>query len=422
MRCLGLLLATACSVEPDYTGSRFTCTDERCPSGFRCDAKVATCVPDVPAICGGPAAIRTSFDNTPAWLTVGDPNVSISSGRLVLSVPPSTSVGAGSRRPFETFDLTRGDLVVRGIARPAPESTVYLNLRSRDVFREIAFTQSGGQTRLALVDVGAVELARVAITNPAPIDVRASVDGGMFVLEYAQDGGAWQPWARRDERSLSYMNLEIYGANSATSPSVMTLEEITSAQDAGPCQPSDGFADDFRQAQLDEQWTEGAPCTVSVVDGGLEFRGPALAECIVGLRRMVDLRNQVVGIVRAMRPGPYILRLEASVGEERMAMLVSASESSSDLSASTCDPSGTCTDRFVPDLGEPWLGMRFIPMNGGTELAFLAGAGPDAADRVVATLFLPFSVAQARLGVSVQTGTTSVAPRVDSFTAQDLSR
>lgn len=422
MRYFGLLVCAACSIVPDYRESRFACVDEQCPDGFRCDRKIAACTPDEPATCGGPAAIRTSFDAMPAWLAP-DPTVVADGGRLVLSVPPNGGVGAGSRRPLETFDLTRGALVIRGISPPAPESAVYLNLWSRDVYRGIRIGSLAGATRLALYDFGGAELAGIDITALGSIDVRVRTEDGRFALDVGEGGGAWRPWARREdsELSLEYMNLEMFAGTVAATPSTMSIDEVSSDVESDACQPSDGFADMFRQTGLDGQWTDGSPCMTSIADGGLELRGPAGAECVVGLRRIVDLRNQVVGIVRAPARGPSLLRLEIGVGAQQVAVVVAASATGSELSATTCG-GGACTDRRMPDLGEPWLGMAFVPEGATTTVSFVAGPREGAMERVLATLQLPFGVAQARLAISARIEAADVVPRVEAFTAQRSQR
>jgi hypothetical protein len=414
-----LALVVGCSVAPDFRDSMFACSDNKCPEGYACDPKIAACVPERIDTCGGPGAFATTFDTRPPWL-IADSGVMVSQGKLRFAAPGNGGVGTGSRRPFGTFDLTRGDLIIRGISLPAPETGLYLNLSSQDVYRGIVLAQRGGVTRLALVDGDGNELAATPITGASPIDVRVHASERRLELFVAANSEAWQAWASRDEDvfALELVNLEMYVDTQSGTGSTVTIDEIASDRDSPACQPSAGFADDFRQPALDPQWgVNGAPCTVMVTGEGIDFTATPGDECMLGLRRAVDLRGETLGMFRTRSDGPYLLRIDAYVGADRVTLVVKATGASRMLSTSTCIGNAQCVDRFKPDLDEPWIGLSFSPTATGTSVSAVAGAAPDMQSRIVDTVDFPTSVAQAVAGISFRSEASGVSARVDAFTA-----
>jgi hypothetical protein len=413
-----LALVVGCSVAPDYRDSMFACSDNKCPEGYVCDRKIAACVPERVDTCGGPGAFATTFDAHPPWLKA-DSGVTVSQGKLRFAIPANGGVGTSARRPFGTFDLTRGDLILRGISLPAPETALYVNLSSQGVDRRIILAQRAGNTRLALVDLAGKELGGTTITGAAPIDVRVRAADRRLELSVSAGGGAWEIWASHDEDvfALELVNLELFADTQATTGSTITIDEIASDRDTTACRPSAGFVDEFRQPLLDAQWAVGgAPCTIGVSNDGIDFTATPGDECMLGLRRAVDLRGETLGMSRVRSVGPYLLRIDIYVGNDRIALVIIANGAGTALSLSSCRD-GVCDDRPKPDLGEPWLGLSFAPTMTGTSVSLVAGPGPDMPSRTVDTVNFPTSVAQAVAGLSFRSEASGVPARVDAFTA-----
>jgi hypothetical protein len=194
---LVMLALVGCSVAPDFRDSMFACSDNKCPEGYACDRKIAACVPERIDTCGGPGAFATTFDIHPPWLNA-DSGVMVNQGQLRFAIPANGGVGTSAQRPFGTFDLTRGDLILRGISLPAPETGLYLNLSSQGIERNIVLAQRAGSTRLALVDLAGKELGATMITGAAPIDVRVRAVDRRLELSVSVGGGGWELWASHD--------------------------------------------------------------------------------------------------------------------------------------------------------------------------------------------------------------------------------
>jgi hypothetical protein len=210
----------------------------------------------------------------------------------------------------------------------------------------------------------------------------------------------------------------MFAATEATTGTTITIDEIASDRDSTACRPSAGFTDEFRQPLLDAQWgIGGAPCTIGVSNDGIDFTATPGDECMLGLRRAVDLRGETLGVFRARSVGPYLLRIDVSVGKDRVALVIIANGAGTALSISTCRGSSGCDDRPKPDLGEPWLGLSFTPTMTGTSVSLVAGPGPDMPARTVDTVNFPTSVAQVVAGLSFRSEASGVPARVDAFTA-----
>jgi hypothetical protein len=323
---LAVLLAPACSVRLQFSGTSYACRDgETCPGGYACiDFECVPSAADGAASSDGPGqdaapALRCNSvtlladdfedgERADAWAgSFMDSGTILSeaSGQLTVGLASGMSgqhaAAYGSR---DWYDLRDGRVSVEAVSVPNPTTSAFMSLTaSFGTDDELEIGVVGDVLRCRTIAAGVETILRTRSYNPNPHRFWAIREsGGTVTFETSGSGDSWDVQAEAPAPfDVAFVRLELQaGTSEATaSPGQAVFDSFNGGEATGALCPASSLIDDFEDGLRAHAWERGyvSPgCTLTESDGQVAITPSATTTGACGYESSAryDLRDDSV--------------------------------------------------------------------------------------------------------------------------------